>query len=345
MGLLSDIIGGAASVFGAKESSDAQRDASRDAIRFQREAFNTQLGLARPQLEVANSALAQLASIFGLQAPSPLSFGGIGGGGPASTAQATQGLSIIPGATWQGRPVFTDGQGGIYSVRGRDATLENSGVSLLGFADEGPLRFFGKAVKGGNGTVVTVRDGQLRRGRGRTAEVIEPQAPVTAETATQAPQTASGLDLNQLVENNPLIRFNREQGEKAIARGAAARGLNQSGGTLQDLVTFNQDLAGAGIQQFALNPLFQLAGFGPQASSQIGAAAQAQGANLGNLALGAGQARGSAFQNAGNTIGNIIAGNDAFGGVQNRLTGLFNRRATNFSPSSSVNTGIPGSKF
>jgi C4-dicarboxylate transporter len=145
-----------------------------------------------------------------------------------------------------------------------------------------------------------------------------------------------------MVANNPLIQFQQQQGEQAIARGAAARGLNQSGGTLKDLSRFNQGLASTGIQNFVLNPLFQLAGFGPQAAAQAGGAIGNNANNLSNITMGAGNARASAFQNAGNIVGNL--GSDLANLAMLRRGNTTSNKLT-FSPSSSVNTGVPGSTF
>jgi len=318
------LVGAGAGIYGANRSSDAIGDAGDASAAFQNRALDTQIALARPQLEVGTGALGILANLYGLPAPEQIDFGGLGGGGlggrnrqfggAAGFQEATQGLSPIAGATWKGRPVFTDGSGGLYTSRGRDATVGSAGVEFLGQAGEGDAgtKFAGARVKAGQG-ILDYRNGQFYAGRGDRAPQINVATPTPIEQPTQqggaAPGTPStgGLNLEDLVANNPLIQFNRQQGEQAIDRGAAARGLNQSGGTLQDLSTFNQQLSGAGVQDFVLNPLFQLAGFGSQGSAMASNAVGSNANNLSNIAMNTGNARASAFQNAGNIAGNTIS--------------------------------------
>lgn len=269
------VVGAATSIYGAKKNSDAIEGANDEAGGFQRQQFATSIQLARPQLEVANSALGQLSSIFGLAQPTQIDFDGLlddtGGGTLAGPAEVDAAYRKV-----FGRPAEPTAQQ-YHSQRGlSQAQLE---------AD---LRTSGEYLE-------RLENGSLPRSE---------RFPNEGQQAQAVP--GQGTNLNELVANNPLIQFNRQQGEQAIARGAAARGLNQSGGTLKDLSQFNQDLSGAGVQQFVLNPLFQLAGFGPQASAQLNAAGQSSANNLSNLAISSGQARGSAYQNAGNTIGNAL---------------------------------------
>ena len=158
-----------------------------------------------------------------------------------------------------------------------------------------------------------------RRGRGDQlyANIIHPRLSKKQE-GKPAP-SAPGLTLEDLIANNPIIKFNREQGEDAIARGAAARGLNQSGGTLKDLSRFNQDLSATGAERFVLGPLMEMAGFGQRAATVGTGSVLNTGANMANLLAGAGNARSSAYSNAGNEIGNLLGSTDA-------LTNWFNRK-------------------
>jgi hypothetical protein len=136
----------------------------------------------------------------------------------------------------------------------------------------------------------------------RRDEIFNPQQEFLGGSATN-----SGLNLNELVNNNPLIEFQRSENERFTSRAAAARGLNESGGTLLELQDRNNAITAAGVQDFVLNPLFQLAGFGPQASGQLNQTANNVGGNLANIALGTGASRASAFQNKADTTGNMIS--------------------------------------
>lgn len=129
---------------------------------------------------------------------------------------------------------------------------------------------------------------------------------VEAQPQQAAGGAVSTGGIQDLLNNNPGIQFVQREGENAIARGAAARGLNQSGSTLRDLATFNQGQAATNFQNLVLNPLFQLAGFGPQAAANSGNIIGSTSNNLANIAMNAGNARASAYQNTGNVIGNTL---------------------------------------
>ena len=357
IGIGASILGAGASIYGSNRAADAAEDAAEESAAIQRAALQTQLALTRPGLEVGQGALSVLASLYGLPQPTGIDFDGLSGGigsggrsrqyrGRAGFEQATQGLAPLAGATWRGRPVFTDGQGGLYTSRGRDATVGSAGVEYLGQAGEGPAgtRFDGTRVRAGTG-ILDYRDGQFFAGRGNRAQQIgfEMPEPLPAVEDAASPgatpgSVPAGLNLNDLVANNPFIQYQQEQGEQAIDRAAAARGLNASGGTLQDFARFNQGLASTGIQNFVLNPLMQLAGFGPQAAAQAGSAIGNTSQNLSNLALQSGNVRASAFQNTGNTLGNLISG----------IGGYFGNRQTGLAAPPSLTTGgatMPGSPF
>ena len=281
-------LGAAASIFGSNRAADAVEDAGDAAARVQNRALDLQVALSRPQLEVGTSALTVLADIFGLERPTPINFGGLGGRGVA-------GAPFSPGGT------LNDAQ---------QAAL-GSFIESFGFS---PIAEPEKSTRVGPSDFASNRHRddwlafQAAFGYNPFERAGNPflDPALQAEAGGGAP--SAGVDLESLVANNPLIQFQREEGERAIARGAAARGLNESGGTLRDLAEFNQGLSSTGIQNFVLNPLFQLAGFGPQASAQASSAVGNNASNLSTIALNTGNARASAFQNQGNTIGNLIAG-------------------------------------
>lgn len=212
MGLISSVVG---SVAGSLFGGSSQNKAAKRAIEFQRETRDLLLDLSKPQRDVGNAALQELAGLFGLDT----------GGQPQGTF-APNGQTIntpfgnIPGFTFQ----------------------------------------------------------------------------------PQEPQQQPGAGVADLINNNPGVQFVRDQGEEALARRQAATGLSQSGAGLKDFAEFNQGLASTNFQNLVLNPLFQLAGFGPQANSQAAAGVQNTGANLSQLALGQGNARASTFQNIGNAV-------------------------------------------
>ena len=93
---------------------------------------------------------------------------------------------------------------------------------------------------------------------------------------------------------------------------------------MTDLSRFNQGLAATNYQNLVLNPLFQLAEFGNQQAAQQQQLGSNTASNLSNIALSTGNARGSAYQNAGNIIGNTA--NDV--GNAFMLRNIFNNRGS-----------------
>lgn len=272
------VLGAGASIAGSNRAADAAESAGDQAAQVQREALQTNVALSRPQLEVGTSALGQLASIFGLEQPTPIDFDSVAGGGV----------------------------GGGGTIRGEMANFPTSGRATEFQVVRAFQEFLGRRP------TEEERDYYSDRQRADQLffDVIRPNLPDEARGETTAQESRApapaGVDLQSLVADNPLIEFNREQGEEALARRQSALGLSQSGSGIKDFIDFNQRLSGAGIQDFVLNPLFQLAGFGSQGASQLGSAAQNTGSNLSNIALNTGNARASSFQNAGNIVGNTI---------------------------------------
>ncbi|MGB0866689.1 MAG: hypothetical protein ACPGSC_09270 [Granulosicoccaceae bacterium] len=303
---------------GGEKAADAAAKSGDQAIAFQRELLQTSIDLSRPQLEVANGALGLLAGIFGIDQPSAIDFDNLGGGqqlhslyGDGDTPLSEEGLKQAYRDVL-GREADAGGLNH-YLTRGPREGGDSSGIetgkigpvhygAFTGRDKPGSRRSFTfneflKATQGSD-------EFAQKQANGTLPEQRDFLAPASSDAQTGAPGT--GLNLNELVADNPLIKFNREQGEQSLERGAAARGLNQSGGTLKDLSSFNQSLASTGVQQFVLDPLFQLAGFGPQASGQINNTANQTGSNLSNIALNTGTARGSAYQNSYNGAANSV---------------------------------------
>ncbi len=136
--------------------------------------------------------------------------------------------------------------------------------------------------------------------------------------------TIQGDRLQQLEEINPIVGFLRDQGFEQIQESAAARGKLGAGGTLQDLVRFNTELATTVVPQLQnqrFNQLFNVSGLGATAASGQGQTALSTGANIGNLLGNIGQAQGQGAIQSGqanlNTLGNIAGtAGQFFGSLQ-----------------------------
>lgn len=115
--------------------------------------------------------------------------------------------------------------------------------------------------------------------------------------------------LSQGIPTSPMYTWQQEQGERAINRALAARGLYNSSAALNQLSDFNRAL-GAEESERQYGRLMDLTNIGRGAATQSGAAAantgnalaglyQAQGNALAQGQLAAGQARGSMYANLG----------------------------------------------
>ena len=125
-------------------------------------------------------------------------------------------------------------------------------------------------------------------------------------------------------EADPGYAFRLSEGNKALERSAAARGMVMSGQMFKGAQRFGQDLASQEYQNAfnryqvnranQLNPLQSLMGSGQSAANVVTGAAGDLGRSLGENALGAGNARASgyigsanAYTNAINQMGNLGA--------------------------------------
>ena len=125
-------------------------------------------------------------------------------------------------------------------------------------------------------------------------------------------------------EGDPGYGFRLSEGNKALERSAAARGMVMSGSMFKGAQRFGQDLASQEYQNAfnryqvnrsnQLNPLQSLMGSGQSATNILTGEAGNLGRSLGENALGAGNARASgyigsanAYTNAINQMGNLGA--------------------------------------
>lgn len=123
---------------------------------------------------------------------------------------------------------------------------------------------------------------------------------------------------------DPGYAFRLAEGNKALERSAAARGMVLSGSMFKGLQRYGQDMASQEYQNAfnryqvnrtnQLNPLQSLMGAGQSAANVVTGAAGQYGAAAGNNALEAGNARASgyigsanAYTNAINQMGNLGA--------------------------------------
>jgi hypothetical protein len=117
-------------------------------------------------------------------------------------------------------------------------------------------------------------------------------------------------------EVDPGYGFRLAEGNKALERSAAARGMVMSGSMLKGAQRFGQDMASNEYQNAynrfqtnrssRLNPLMGLAGAGQGATNVLSGAAGQLGQNLGENAMGAGNARASGYIGSANAYTNAV---------------------------------------
>lgn len=129
----------------------------------------------------------------------------------------------------------------------------------------------------------------------------------SGETPIATASHAAAPDYNQILSNLPGYQFQLQQGQQAVERNLAARGLLNSGAAGKALTQYGQGIAQNYSQQY-LSGLESLAGLG-QSSVQATGAAGANAANQigGNLAYG-GNAAASGYVGQANAINSGLSG-------------------------------------
>lgn len=134
----------------------------------------------------------------------------------------------------------------------------------------------------------------------RTTQPIQ----TVAQPMAQQPEMSFAEQLKSIY---PSYGFQMEEGLGAIERSAAARGLLQSGGTMQGLLRYSQGLAGSAAENY-LNRLQGMAGLGQTAATNIGQMGMQTAANQAALAQQAGQARASGYLGQAQAWGGGLTG-------------------------------------
>ena len=155
----------------------------------------------------------------------------------------------------------------------------------------------------------------LEPARKRTEDFGSLNKKFTVQDFWKDPVTALGFD------------FGLGEGTKAIDRGAGALGLRNSGSTLKALTKWGQDYAGSkagesasrfyGDQDRTFNRLMGVTGGGQTATTNTASLGAQSAGRVGDLMVGAGNARGAAsigrgnaWSNAIGNVGNLWMGNE-----------------------------------
>ena len=121
----------------------------------------------------------------------------------------------------------------------------------------------------------------------------------------QAGSPTGAKDFGEIVrEFDPTFAFRQSEGEKAINRALAARGLFGSGRALKALNEFNANLALGSAENF-LNRLATFAGLGQTAGLGLGDLGLQTARSRAGFVQDAGAARASAINAGGNALGDL----------------------------------------
>jgi len=137
-------------------------------------------------------------------------------------------------------------------------------------------------------------------------------------------------------EADPGYAFRLAEGNKALERSAASRGMLLSGSMFKGLQRYGQEMGSQEYQNAfnryqtnrsnQLNPLQSLMGAGQTATNTLSNAAGQLGGQLGENAIGAGNARASGY------VGQANAYTNAINGVANAFGSYMGQRAPGLTP-------------
>lgn len=157
--------------------------------------------------------------------------------------------------------------------------------------------------------------------------------PTIAPPGSGAPVDAQTAQTNAFAQfrTDPGYQFAFDQGQKAIANSAAARGILNSGQTAIALQQYGQ---GQADQQYGnyFNRLQSLAGLGQNATNATGQFGATSAANQGNALMAGGNARASAYGGVGTSANQGIQNYLAYNMNQNGGGGYASYAGGNWNP-------------
>lgn len=283
-GLVGASLGGTvAQTVSASKAAKAGERAADKADDTQRYIFDEQVRLTEPQREVGNNALAALAFEAGI-GPQP------------TTKNALRIDEITDSPVYQREPIRAMGGKGEGAILGYENVLLEGGGPRFGVGD------------------------RLFDTRDEAQSYIDSVPGQFDYDPIDMPDP--NLDLsNEAFEASPGYNWRLQQGQQAIERSAAARGMRNSGNVLKDLLRFGQGTAsderarwvGETTDQFnrsygvgmdKMNALRGLAGQGQQATNAQIQAGNVYASGVSNNAF----ARGNAQAHGAWRTGNALAG-------------------------------------
>lgn len=301
IGVVGSVAGGLISSSGSKSAAKAAAGASDRAAQVQWDMYDQSRKDMAPWRDVGQSALYEIADLYGLQRPNVTINGQTGQvegqGGQQNSAQTNQQSngydrsSLL--ADWMiGKEAF--GKNGssdtaYYPTFSQlEDAIKNDRVNRLAYYSENPELV-----------------GMVERARGAFSQ---PSNQGQQQSAPQTePEDVTSRQQNALSRFNtsPDYQFRLSEGQKAIERSAAARGGLFSGSTGKALTQYGGNLASGEFNNY-VNRLASLAGVGQSQSQNIAALGQNAASNMGAAYQQAGQARASGYLGQANTLNNAL---------------------------------------
>lgn len=284
----------------ADRAADAQVAASDRAADVQRQNFQDMMALIRPQIQAGDAARMEMMNQLGLQMP---------------TESVGSGSNYVGDVLRQAGPNYgayvNDSPGLANAFRGLSAP-EREYISSRGYD------------RNGDGVVSADEFGQFHydaygRGEGRNLPTYGGADNKMPVQDTDVAGSASSDDPYARFRATPGYQFQLTEGQRAIDSSAAARGGLMRGSTLARLQEFGQGLADQTYGQY-YNRLAALAGMGQTATGAATSLGSSTASNLGNLYLGAGDARASSYLTQG------AAQQSALGSIFNAAGSIFGNK-------------------
>lgn len=299
-------IGAIASSRAASKQSKAIQQATEASVEEQRRQFDLSREDLAPYRAVGVPALGRLAGIYGIeQAPSSPETGTVGPGGEPGTDPADTSGTLSPQAQQQ-----IEYARNLLAAQG---IVANTPAEVLAAAASNSGVYISPTI------AEEIRQGGTLAPSGDGSQMASSQPALSFLDTGTDPILASREITDRLLsdfEESPDYRFRQEEGEGALQRQAAARGLSLSGGALKDVGRFASNLAAGEFNTFAnrrigsfdsyVNRLAALAGIGQTATNTGATIGANTAANIGNTiqqgGTNAGTAAASGYAGVANAV-------------------------------------------
>lgn len=278
------VIGAVATDNAADQSADAVGDASAASQATNRYMYDTTRNDQAGYRQVGNSALNQLAAMYGLpQYQDPAEATTYSTGSDTPLLENRGGVPVENARLYATDPLYK---------KAWDTAWANHQTAFgRGFDDHSDFSAIEYDMR-------------------RTMEA-DPSFRTRSEQKPQQAGTTYDNETGQPVRDfssffdSPDYQFAFGEGNRAVNQGLAARGMSNSGAAMKELTRYGQGMASQQLGNYT-NRLAALAGIGQTATQATSAAGANAAGNIGNAQMAAGDARASAYQQRGSAINNVI---------------------------------------